>query len=270
MLHETFPMREEGSMPYAKLVTYIQDDYENIMIDKRPLVLVCPGGAYFFTSDREAEALSLQFMAMGYHSAVLRYSVKPAVYPTALTELAASIKLIREHAEEWHVDTDKIIVLGSSAGGHLTASMGVFWQEKFLAEKLGITDNEIIKPNGLILCYPVITSGEFAHRDSFVNLLAEREEELTEAMSLENCVTDKTPKTFIWHTFEDELVPVENSLLFAGALRRAGVNTELHMYSKGAHGLCLANKLTQNAEGGMIQEECASWIGLVKTWIEGL
>jgi dipeptidyl aminopeptidase/acylaminoacyl peptidase len=87
-------------------------------------------------------------------------------------------------------------------------------------------------------------------------------------MSLEKHVTDKTPKTFIWHTFTDRAVPVENSLMFVSALRRAGVNTEFHMYPVGEHGLALANRLTQSAEGIAVVEECTSWIPLVKTWIE--
>ena len=162
----------------------------------------------------------------------------------------------------------KVIVLGCSAGGHLAASMGVFWQEAFLAEAVGLKaeENEILRPDGMILCYPVITSGEFAHRGSMDNLLgADRcmDETWLEKMSLE-----KVPKAFIWHTFTDGSVPVENSLMFVSALRKAGVNTEFHMYPVGGHGLGLANRLTQNPGGTAIQEECTSWITLVKTWLE--
>jgi acetyl esterase/lipase len=213
----------------------------------------------------------MQFLAMGCHAAVQYYSCAPAVYPTALTELAASLALVRKNAEKWCVD--KVIVLGCSAGGHLAASMGVFWQEAFLAKAVGLAKEEqkLLCPDGLILCYPVITSGEFAHRGSFDNLLGEdrcKDPAWLEKMSLEKHVTDKTPKTFIWHTFTDNDVPVENSLMFVSALRRAGVNTEFHMYPVGAHGLALANRLTQNEEGTAGQEECTSWIPLVKTWIE--
>ena len=89
-----------------------------------------------------------------------------------------------------------------------------------------------------------------------------------EKMSLEKHVTEKVPKAFIWHTFTDGSVPVENSLMFVSALRKAGVNTEFHMYPVGGHGLGLANRLTQNPGGTAIQEECTSWITLVKTWLE--
>lgn len=270
MLHETFPIQVEGSLPDTRLVTYILDHAANIKIDARPLVLICPGGGYQYTSDREAEIFAMQFLAMGYHAAVLRYSCAPARYPVALTELAASILLIRENAEKWHVNPKQIIVQGCSAGGHLAASMGVFWQESFLAEALGLSADkqECLRPDGMILCYPVITSGEFTHRGSIENLLGDREVELAEKLSLENQVTDKTPPTFIWHTFTDGSVPVENSLMFVSALRRAGVSTEFHMYPCGGHGLGLANRLSMAANGGGVQEECTSWISLAHTWIE--
>ena len=270
MLNQVFPIQVEGSLPESKLITYIQDYYDEVAIETRPLILVCPGGGYSYTSNREGEALAMQFLAMGYHAAVLKYSCAPAVYPTALTELAASILLIRQNAESWHVNPRQILVLGCSAGGHLAASLGVFWDEEFLAEalKVGANEHELLRPDGMILCYPVITSGEFAHRGSFQNLLGEREEELTEKMSLELQVSSKTPPAFIWHTYTDGSVPVENSLLFVSALRKAGVSAEFHMYPCGGHGLSLANRLTRNRGGDAVREECTSWISLVHTWIE--
>lgn len=272
MIHLTYPIQVEGSLPEAKLVTYLQDYSESIAVEDRPLILICPGGAYAYTSDREAEPIALQFLAMGYHAAVLRYSCAPAKYPVALLELASAIALIRRNGEKWHVDRDKIIVQGCSAGGHLAASLGMFWSEAFLAKSLGLEapQGELLRPNGMILCYPVITAGEFAHRGSFENLLGEREAELSGKMSLETQVSHKTPRAFIWHTFADQSVPVENSLLLACAMRRAGIPIELHIYPKGGHGLSLANRLSMSRDGGGIQEECSSWILLAKTWLEHL
>lgn len=272
MKNEVFQIQVQGSLPETRLTTYIQEHYQEIDIAQRPLVLICPGGAYSYTSPREGEALAFQFLAMGYHAAVLNYSCAPAVYPTALTELAYSIALIREHAEEWHVNPRQIIVLGCSAGGHLAASMGVFWEEDFLAEALKIEDKRLLRPDGLILCYPVITSGPFAHRGSIMNLLGIDEKELDEGknpliqkMALENQVGKDTPPAFIWATYTDGSVPVENSLMFVGTLRRAGVPTEFHMYPCGGHGLSLANYLTGSRA---VQEEVTSWIRLVHTWID--
>lgn len=269
MIHETFKIQAEGSLEYARLVTYIQDYSDVMLIKKRPLVLVCPGGGYSRTSDREAESMALQFLAMGYHAAVLRYSCAPAQYPTALLEAASAMALLRKKAQEWNIDTDKMVVQGCSAGGHLAASLGMFWDEDFVAEGIGLgkEEHELIRPNAMILCYPVITSGEFAHKGSFQCLLGERKE-LLEKVSLEKQVSEKTPKAFIWHTFADQSVPVENSLLLVSALRKAGIPTEFHMYPKGAHGLSLANHLTATSDGRAIQPECTSWIELAHTWME--
>ena len=279
MRNETYKIELAGSQPYAKLVTYIQDDSQEIGIQDRPLVLVCPGGGYGFTSDREAEPLALQFLAMGYHAAVLRYSVAPAVFPTSLCELAWSVRLVREHAKEWHVDPEAIIVLGCSAGGHLVASLGVFWNRDFLAKALGAedADHRLWRPDGMLLCYPVITSGEFAHRGSFDNLIGDSRAEISgllgapalEALSLETQVDSDMPPAFLWHTFTDDCVPVENSLMFVNEMCRAKVTAELHIYPVGGHGLSLANRLTQGQGGTAIQEECASWISLAHTWIQG-
>ena len=111
------------------------------------------------TSDREAEALAVKFMAMGYHAAILRYSIAPARFPEALLQLATAVAMLRENADKWNIDTEKIVVQGSSAGGHLAASLGVFWNKPFVAEALEM-DAEKFCPNGLMLSYPVITSGE--------------------------------------------------------------------------------------------------------------
>lgn len=268
MLNETFKMQVEGSLPDSKLVTYIHETSDALAIQKRPLILLCPGGGYARTSDREAEILALQFLSMGYHAAILRYSCDPAKFPTALWEVASAMKLIRDNAAKWNVDADKIIVQGCSAGGHLAASLGMFWDEDFVAEGIGCADHEMLRPNGMILCYPVITSGEFAHRGSFQCLLGDREAELGEKMSLEKQVSEKTPKAFIWHTYEDKSVPVENSLLLVSALRKQGISTEFHMYQKGSHGLSLANHLTESSDGGALQAECTSWIGLARIWLE--
>lgn len=272
MLHDTYPIQVEGSLPDARLITYLQDASDSMAIDERPLVLICPGGGYRYTSDREAEPIALKFLAMGYHAAVLRYSCAPARYPTSLLELATAMLMIRRHAGEWHVDTHKIVVQGCSAGGHLAACLGMFWDEDFLADamKLGPGEHDLLRPDGMILCYPVITSGEFAHRGSFQNLLGDREAELSEKLSLENQVSEKTPQAFIWGTFTDSSVPMENSLLLVSAMRRADIPVEYHLYPRGGHGLALATHLTETSDGRHVQEECATWIELADNWLKKL
>ena len=279
MFHNTIPIQAKGSETEAKLVTYFLDHSSEMLIDKRPVVLICPGGGYEYTSEREGEVLATQFLAMGYHAAVLYYSCAPARFPVALTELANAVKLLRSRADEWFIDPNAVIVLGSSAGGHLAACMGILWEEDFLAEAVGIREKDrgILRPDGMILCYPVITSGEYAHRGSFECLLGKEEgslerwydkNSLLAQLSLESRVTSKTSPAFIWHTFTDGRVPVENSLMMVNALHKAGVPTEFHMYPVGGHGLSLANRLTQHRDGSALQEECTSWIPLVHTWLE--
>lgn len=269
MLTETFTIQTEGSQPGARLCTYILEASKELMIKERPLILLCPGGGYEFTSDREAEPLAMRFLAMGFHVAILRYSCAPAVYPTALLELASAMKLIHEYADEWNVQEDQIYVQGCSAGGHLAASLGVFWQEDWLAEKIG-ADSKKLRPAGLILCYPVITSGEYAHRGSFDALLrGQNTADMLERVSLEKQVTEDMPPVFLWHTYTDDCVPVENSLLLIEAMRKYKIPVEFHMYPVGGHGLSTCDAQSANGEGYGVQEECQSWLLLVKSWLAG-
>lgn len=271
MIHKEIDIRVEGSLPNSRLYTYMIEYSEEIDIPSRPLILICPGGGYFRTCDREAEAFAIQFMAMGYHAAVLRYSAVPATYPTALIEVGKSISYLKSKAEEWHINKNQIFVQGCSAGGHLAASLGMFWHDEMLCQKLQVSAEDL-KPAGMILSYPVITSGEYAHKESFENLLGGNYSDivLREKMSLEKQVNKYTPKAFIWHTFTDELVPVENSLLLVTALKKQNISTEFHMYPVGRHGLALATTETADPDGLGDEPQCASWISLVRVWLEAV
>ena len=270
MVHEKIAVTAPGSGETGYLYTYFLESSEEMRPrERRPVILMCPGGGYEMTSDREAEPIALQFLAMGYHAAVLRYSVAPARYPAALFQVAESVLWLKDHAEEYHIDPDKIILQGCSAGGHLAANYGVFWNRSFLADAVG-AESARLKVAGLLLCYPVITSGEKAHRGSFENLLGDRYEAMKDELSLEHQVTEQTPPAFLWHTATDDTVPVENSLYFFDALLEKGVPAELHIYPVGGHGLSLANEETCRSNGIGVQKECQSWIGLAKTWLEQL
>ena len=254
----------------AKLYTYFLDNSPEIDPARtRPVIVLCPGGGYRFTSDREAEGVAMQFLAAGIHVAILRYTVAPqGEYPQALREVAWSVAHIREHAAQYHVDPDKILVMGFSAGGHLAASYGMFWKNHtFLAEELGVS-SEQLRPNGMILGYPVITSGEKAHRDSFVALLGDRYDALVKEMSLEHQVSADTPPVFLWHTETDELVPVENSMYLFEALHTHHIPVEMHIYPTGEHGLSLANEETHRSDGSGIIPACQSWIKLAVDWVK--
>lgn len=248
---------------------FILQNYAEYCRDrKRPAVLVLPGGGYAFTSEREATPVALAFAAAGISAFVLRYTCAPgARFPTQVIQALQAVKVIREHAEEWNIDPDKIAVCGFSAGGHLTASTGVFWNHEIMREHGFHGDAH--KPNGLILCYPVITGGEKAHRGSFENLLGDQySDEMIELTSLEKQVTRDTPKSFLWHTYDDDGVPVENSLLFASALAENGVPFELHVYPHGCHGLSLANGLVNGPDG--VLPNVQTWVKFATEWVYNL
>lgn len=256
----------------AIISAYIPENSEEININKkRETIIICPGGGYEFTSDREAEPIALKFVAQGFNAVVIRYSIAPVRYPTALLELAETVRYVREKEKEWNVDTEKVIVCGFSAGGHLAGSLGVLWNNEIIEKYLDIK-NEEVKPNAMIICYPVISSGEFAHKGSFDSLLGEKEAEISrENLSLEKLVSIETPKTFLWHTFDDGTVPVQNSLLFSNALASNKVQFELHIYPSGVHGLGLCEEITaMNGRSEHINSHIASWFNLACQWIKTL
>ncbi|GAA0816814.1 alpha/beta hydrolase [Clostridium tertium] len=256
----------------AVISIYIPENSEEININKkRKTIIMCPGGGYGMTSDREAEPVALKFVAEGFNVVVLRYSVAPNKFPKALIELAATVDYVRSKSKEWNGDKDKIIVCGFSAGGHLAGSLGVLWDNKILEEALEINKNNI-KPNAMMLCYPVITSGEFAHKGSFDNLLGENVSEVErEKLSLEKLVSKNTPTTFLWHTFDDGAVPVQNSLFFANSLASNNVPFELHIYPNGVHGLSLCEELTaMNGQSEHINQHAGTWFKLAVEWIKNL
>jgi acetyl esterase/lipase len=202
----------------------------------RPAVLICPGGGYGYTSEREAEPIALQFNAAGFHAFVVYYSVAPYRHPQPLQDVSSAMCIIRDRAEEWRIHPQQIAVCGFSAGGHLAASLGVHWHKSYVQNVPGMEADKN-RPDALILSYPVISSGPFAHQGSFENLLGpEASEALQHEMSLEQHVHDKIPPVFLWHTVEDTAVPVENSLLFAMQLRKHDMPFEMHIYPDRPHG----------------------------------
>ncbi len=231
-----------------------------------PAIVICPGGGYEHLSTREGEPIAKKFNSLGFHTFVLNYHVAPFEYPTALCELASAVRKVRENAKEWNVDPERIAVMGFSAGGHLAASLCTGFKKEWLLGAIDCTPEEI-EPNACVLGYPVITSGEFGHQGSFENLLGMHTDadkakkyklDLLELVTLDRHVTEDVPPTFLWHTYEDASVPVENSLLYLAALANAGVLAEFHMFPFGSHGMALATEETALNESH-IKPECAVW-----------
>ena len=277
MIHNilTEEIRVPGTRDNTYLETFFLEVTDKFTVQERPLVLVCPGGGYNHTSDREAEIVAMQFNAMGYHTAVLRYSCAPAVFPTALLELSKAVAYMREHAGEYLIDPDRIAILGFSAAGHLAASLGVFWNTEWfrkIREENGVKlAAEQIRPDGLILCYPVITSGEYAHRGSFDDLLGEarcRDPFWLEKMSLEKQDLKDVPPVFMWHTSYDNAVPLENSLFFATELIKAKKPVEYHIFPGDVHGMSLGDWRTRSETRIKDNTSAVQWISLAHTWAE--
>lgn len=256
--------------PYMSV--YIPDNSKEIDLNrKRPTVVICPGGGYGMTSDREAEPVAFKFLAADYNVVVLRYDVAPVRFPAQILELAFAVSKVREMANEWNVDTDKIIVMGFSAGGHLAASYCNLWNKDFVKKYYSFKSGEN-KPNGMILCYPVILSeGDKIHSGSIENLLGDNvnNKELLNLVSCEKQINEDTPPAFIWHTFEDDCVPAENSLAMVSALKEHNISTEFHLFPHGWHGLSLCNESVNETYNGVFKEiQC--WIDMAIRWVKEL
>ncbi len=249
----------------ALLTGYLHEAHYSMPgYEKRPAIIILGGGGYEFVAFREKEPAAGSFYMKGYQVFTLMYSVEDkAADMMPMAELAQTIKLIREKSDEWGVLADKIATLGFSAGGHLAGCGGVMPDNEIFMKKYGFDNSEEIRANAMILCYPVITSGDFAHAGSIERLMGnEKDEKLKEAFSLEKNVTAKTPPAFLWHTADDTCVSVENSILMAAALSKHNVPFELHIFSEGNHAMsmCTAEVGHDNLHVRHWFELCAEWL----------
>ena len=249
------PYLTEGTETPNTLHTYL------IPTDKPlPCVIVFGGGAYRRRSLHESEPYAQCFNSYGIQAVTVDYRVSPNRFPAGLADAQRAVKLVRSHAAEWGIDPNRVVVCGSSAGGHLAASALLYDDVTMPAGHTpDATDAESARPNGAILCYPVISVGpEFGHVGSGMELLGkERYEAEHGAFDLPHKVTDATPPVFLWHTSDDSCVNVKNSLVFCESLRDHGVPFELHIYPHGPHGLALAED----------REDIRAWSGLAADWV---
>lgn len=206
-------------------------------------IVVCPGGGYGGLAGHEGKDYAVWLNDLGIHAFVLKYRLGSHGYrhPRMLEDAARAVRCVRARSSEWAVDPQRVGIMGSSAGGHLASTLLTHF-DAGQADAPDPIDRQSSRPSLGILCYPVITLGEFTHQGSKKNLLGDNPPPaLVELLSNERQVTRETPPTFVWHTAEDQAVPVENALLFAQALRQAGVPFDLHIYERGRHGIGLAN-----------------------------
>lgn len=252
----------------ARVVGYLHDAIPTEMPNRmeRPCVVVYPGGGYEFLSERESDPPALAFFAKGYQVFILYYSIgKRATDLRPLIDGSLTLMKIRGKSKEWGVLSDQIAVLGFSAGAHAAASLGTLWDHPALKKKIDTKGGQN-RPNAMILCYPVITAGKLAHQGSAEAVCGGTPtEEQVRFYSLENQVSSKTPPAFLWHTVEDNTVPVENTLMFSAALQKNHIPFECHIYPNGRHGMSMCN-VEVNAENN----HCATWFPLCAEWLGDL
>lgn len=247
------PYLVEGAETPNLLHTYLIQTDEPL-----PCVVVIPGGGYHGRAPLEGEPIARRFNECGFQAVVVDYRVAPNRFPAGLADVQRAIKQVRQHAGEWGIDPDRVVTCGFSAGGHVAASTLLYGDMTLTDGKRDEVDGRSCRPNGAILCYPVISVSEpFGHVGSGKNLLGERYDTDHAAFDLQTLVTEDTPPAFVWHTSDDGCVNVKNSLAFCAALRDHGVRFELHVYPHGPHGLDLAADTP----------DAVAWSGLAADWV---
>ena len=248
--------------------TYV---YSDDRIKPMDAILVIPGGGYgCVCSDREGEPIALAFASRGVNAFVLNYHTGNGQnYPTQLLDAARAVAYIKENAAKYHIDPDRVFVVGFSAGGHLAGSVATMYEE---AEDLLGYERKSVRPHGVIMAYPVVSAYSPTHNGSFVNLLGKDFALITdserERFSIEKRVSASTPPAFIWHTAEDKTVPIHGSLNLIKAYLDAGVAVEAHVYPYGPHGLALADETTSVANPEMIQKKAQNWVNESIKWMK--
>ena len=240
------------------LIGYIQEPSKEMKaIATKPAVLVLPGGAYLFTSDREAEPIALAYAAQGFQTFVLRYSVgRHANGCKPLKEASDAIGLIRENAEEWHVYPDKIAVCGFSAGGHLAAWVGLKGENR---------------PNAMILAYPAVEIAATPGSDNPIIRALLGKDQYTQKdideLNLVNYVNENAIPMFCWHTVEDALVDVNGVIRFIAAYAKYARPFECHIFQEGEHGLALCTPVTANGRLSMVDSHAEKWFAMSVEWL---
>ena len=239
---------EEAECP-NRVTAYIHEN------GVRPAMVVFPGGAYMKRAAHEGVAVAEFYYEHGYNAFAVDYRVAPNRHPSPLTDAQRAVKLGRHRAAEWGVDPNHVFVIGFSAGGHLAGCVATMEDVCCVGDEL---DTVNARPDGAILCYPVISSDPtIAHMGSFENLLGECAAELRDAFSVDRNVSDDTCPCFLFHTMEDATVPVYNSFRMLEALRAHNVPTEAFITPYGKHGVGLA----QGMDG------CERWPSLTLDWL---
>jgi acetyl esterase/lipase len=224
-------------------------------------VIVCPGGGYQAKAPHEGKPVAERFNEMGVHAFVLSYRVWPYTHPVPLRDAQRAIRLVRANAGAWGLDPRKIAILGFSAGGHLCALSGVTY-DGGLPGAADPVERASCRPDAILPCYAVMSAIERPHRESFRKLIGTEfpSAAACRALSPDLLVTGDTPPAFLWHTAEDNAVPVENSIAFASAMSIHKRPFALHIFPSGRHGVGLAEDI----------ELAPEWSALAGKWLHSL
>ncbi len=264
-----FTIQLDSRFPDCTMYAYLHDKESDIA--PRKAMIVCPGGAYQVLAIREGEAVATSYFAAGMQAFILNYSLREKARNDApLIEAALAIKHLRDHAEEYDIDSDYIFISGFSAGGHCAAMSATLWNDSVVREALGIDRGEapegINKPTATVLGYPVISGHTPAASPWLSTSIATlsgiedyRGHAEADRYSLELHVDSTTSPAFMWHTADDDSVSIESTLYYALALSRAGVPFEYHVYPHGPHGLSLANSVTSAGNPDFDLPNVAEW-----------
>jgi acetyl esterase/lipase len=273
MREEVIYLSDDG---VAALTAYLFEAPSNNAKDwtpqKRPAVLIIPGGGYSYCSLREGEPVSLTFNKAGYQAFVLRYHCGDAsAYPTPLVDSAKACAHIRNHSEEYGLDADKIAVVGFSAGGHLAALLGSSWHRRSLEELTGLQAREM-RPDAVLLGYPLVNLKKYVERldggdenippvGAMIAAYAPHSDPMT-------LVTALTPPTFLLHTLADKVILPAETIEYVQALMKNDVACEYHVFSEGGHGLSTADSLS--CYGRAYPKRVHYWVPLAIAWLNQL
>ncbi len=270
MINETVYLREDDKN--ITLTSYVPGPFGDVPHPPKPVMLVLPGGGYEFLSNREGEPVALRFAGEGFAPFVLMYSInEKAEFPRPLQDVTLAVLYIKEHAKEYNADPDRIFLIGFSAGGHLAACYGTEWNKAACSVpgmKRG--DNRIA---GVVPSYPVIsTDKRYAHAGSLARMTGGKDdaETLRTCAPAENVDGDTVPM-FIWHTANDDVVPIKNSFIMAEALSEHEIPFELHVFPRGSHGISLGtpevangNEYYEYTRASVWFDECVKWCKDIK------